>query len=95
MATTRTKHKVSIKSRSAIKRTRSKPKPLDTVAGARRPMSIGGYRISGKPTRNFSAEAVKAAVKFRALKPARLRVGVKKERADAIKRAVAEYYGLK
>jgi hypothetical protein len=47
------------------------------------------------PTRNFSKAAVKAAEKFRGLKTAQVDTQLKKARADAIKRAVKEFYGLK
>ena len=51
--------------------------------------------LLGGPTRNFSKEAIKAAAKFRALKTAQVDTHLRKARADAIKRAVDEFYGLK
>jgi hypothetical protein len=47
------------------------------------------------PTRNFSKEAVKAAAKFRGLKTAQIDTHLEKARAEAIKRAVDKFYGLR
>jgi hypothetical protein len=51
--------------------------------------------LMGGPTRNFSKQATKAASKFRGLRTAHVDTHLRKERAEAIKRAFEDYYGVK
>ena len=79
--------KTKVRSKTAVRR---KAKPASASDS-----EVYSFAPGTVPTRNLSKSFLRAAKHFKDMRPVRFKSRLPKERAAAIKQAVANYYGLK